>query len=88
MTLQLNNIVIFRQVRVNLFTDREKSIMAITNAVTVYATLMKDENTIPQNKSIIQFILDNLPEELKKNISIEIIEEVLNYVTSIRNDYI
>ena len=88
MTLQLNNIVIFRQVRVNLFTDREKSIMAITNAVTVYATLMKDENTIPQNKSIIQFILDNLPEELKKNISIEIIEEVLNYVTSIRNNYV
>lgn len=62
--------------------------MAITNAVTVYSTYMKDENTIPQNKSIFQFILDNLPEELKNNVSIEIVEEVLNYVTSIRNDYV
>ena len=62
--------------------------MAITNAVTVYSTYMKDENTIPLNKSIFQFILDNLPEELKNNVSIEIVEEVLNYVTSIRNDYV
>ena len=62
--------------------------MAITNAVTVYSTQMKDDNTMPQNKSIIQFILDNLPEELKNNVSMEIIEEVLNYVTSIRNDYV
>ena len=71
-----------------MFTDREKLIMAITNAVTVYSTLMKDDNTIPQNKSIIQFILDNLPGELKNSVSMEIIEEVLDYVTSIRNDYI
>ncbi len=73
---------------VHLFTDREKLIITITNAVTVYSTLMRDENTIPQNKSIFQFILDNLPEELKNNVSIEIVEEVLNYVTSIRNEYI
>ena len=62
--------------------------MAITNAVTVYSTLMKDDNTIPQNKSIFQFILENLPGELKNDVSMEIIEEVLHYVTSIRNDYI
>jgi len=62
--------------------------MAITNAGTVYSTYMKDENTIPQNKSIFQFILDNLPEELKNNVSIEIVEEVLHYVTSIRNNYV
>ena len=62
--------------------------MTITNAVTVYSTLMKDENTIPKNKSVFQFILDYLPDELKNNVSIEIIEEVLNYVTSIRNNYI
>ena len=62
--------------------------MAISNAVTVYSTYMKDENTIPQNKSIIQFILESLPGELKENLSMEIIEEVLNYVTSIRNNYI
>ena len=62
--------------------------MAITNSVTVYSTYMKDENTIPQNKSVYQFILDTLPEELKKNVSIEIVDEVLNYVTSIRNNYV
>ncbi len=61
--------------------------MAITNAITVYSTYMKDENTIPKNKSIIQFILDNLPKELKDNVSIEIIDEVFHYVSSIRNDY-
>ena len=61
--------------------------MAITNAITVYSTYMKDENTMPQNKSIIQFILDNLPKELKDNVSMEIIDEVFHYVSSIRNDY-
>lgn len=62
--------------------------MSITNAVTVYSTYIKDENTIPKNKSIIQFILESLPPELKNNVSIEIIEEVLDYVTSIRNNYV
>lgn len=71
-----------------MFNNREKLIISISNAVTVYSAKMKDENSIPQNKSIIQFILENLPEEIKKDVSMEIIEEVLDYVTSIRNDYV
>lgn len=68
-------------------TEREKTIITIVNAITVYSTLMKDENTVPKDTSVIQFILTHTPTNLKNNITIELIDEIFEYMSTVRNDY-
>ena len=61
-------------------TNREKLIVLITNAITLYSKKI-DGGDIPQNQSIVDFVLKSIPEDLKSEISIELIDDVFSQVS-------
>ncbi len=64
-----------------MLSEKEKAIILIANAISVYSLrLEKDE--LPENTSMIDFILKTVPENLKKQISIELIDETFKFVSS------
>ena len=59
---------------------KEKAIALITNAIAVYS-IYNEQGKTPQNQSMIDFILKSVPEDLKPIISIQLIDEVFEYVS-------
>ncbi len=57
-------------------TNREKLIVLITNAITLYAERM-EAGKIPPNQSVLDFILKSIPEDLKSEITMELIDDIL-----------
>jgi hypothetical protein len=68
-----------------VLTDKEKTIAIISNAIAGYS-LMTDKNSLPENTSLIDFILKMTPNELKSMISIDLIDEVFEYISKVRMD--
>lgn len=62
-------------------TDREKAIVAISNAISVYSVYTKNSDMLPKNMSLIDFVLKSTPEALKKEISMDIIDEIFEFVS-------
>jgi len=62
-------------------TDREKTIVAISNAISVYSVYAKSPDTLPKNMSLIDFVLKSTPEALRKEISMELIDEIFEFVS-------
>jgi len=60
---------------------REKVIALVSNAVAVYS-VKQEEGNLPENVTLFEFILKAMPEELKPELSMEIIDEVFEYVSS------
>ena len=63
-----------------MLEKREKAIAAIANAIAVYS-IHNEQGKITQNQSMIDFILKSVPEDLKSTISIQLIDEVFEYVS-------
>ena len=63
-----------------MLEKKEKAIAAIANAMAAYS-IHNEQGKIPQNQSMIDFILKSVPEELKPAISIQLIDEVFEYVS-------
>ena len=63
-----------------MLEKREKAIVAIANAITVYS-IHNEQGKIPQNQSMIDFILKSVPEDLKSAVSIQLIDEIFEYVS-------
>ena len=66
-------------------TDKEKAISLISNAIASYS-LFITKGALPENSSMIDFILKAIPKELKPMISIDLIDEVFEYVSKARLD--
>jgi len=62
-------------------TDREKVLILISNAISVYSVYAKSPEIMPKGVSMIDFVLKCAPPDLKKEITIEMIDEVFAYVT-------
>lgn len=62
-------------------TDREKVIVAISNAISVYSVYAKSPDTLPKNMSLIDFVLKSTPESLRKEISMDLIDEIFEFVS-------
>jgi len=60
---------------------REKVIALVSNAVSVYS-VKQEEGRLPENVTLFEFILKAMPEELKPELSMEIIDEVFEYVST------
>jgi len=60
---------------------REKVIALVSNAVAVYS-VKQEEGQLPENVTLFEFILKSMPEELKPELSMEIIDEVFEYVST------
>ncbi len=68
-----------------VLTDKEKAICLISNAIASYS-LFTEKGSLPENVSLIDFILKSTPSELKPMISMELIDEVFGFVTKARLD--
>ncbi len=61
-------------------TNREKLIVLITNAITLYSKKMEEGN-MPQNQSIVDFVLKSIPGDLKSEMSMELIDDVFSQIS-------
>jgi len=61
-------------------TNRENLIIMITNAITLYSKKMEEGN-ISQNQSIVDFVLKSVPDDLKSEISVELIDDVFSQIS-------
>ncbi len=62
-------------------TTREKVISLVSNAIAVYS-VKQEEGSLPENVTLFEFILKVMPDELKPELSMEVIDEVFEYVSS------
>lgn len=69
-----------------VLTDKEKAISLISNAIVSYS-LFTEKGVLPEKRSLIDFILNSVPNELKSMISIDLIDEVFEFVSKARLDH-
>ena len=62
-------------------TSKEKAVVLIANAIAAYSIYSEKGSKLESN-SMIDFILKAVPEELKSEISMDLIDEVFEYVSS------
>ncbi|HSB50684.1 MAG TPA: hypothetical protein VLC72_05085 [Nitrosopumilaceae archaeon] len=64
-----------------MLSDKEKTIVLISNAIAVYS-LYQARGDLSKNASMVDFILKTIPEEMRDKISIELIDEVFEFVSN------
>ena len=62
-------------------TDKEKMIAIISNGIAVFS-LLQERDELPKNTTMYGFVLKVIPENIKSELSIELVDEVFQYVTS------
>lgn len=60
--------------------DKEKAIALISNAIASYALFTK-KGSLPENISLIDFVLKAAPKNLKSIITMDLIDEIFEYVS-------
>lgn len=65
-------------------TDKEKMIAIISNGIAVYSLLQERDN-LPPNTTMYDFVLKVVPENIKSELTIDLIDEIFQYVTSAHN---
>lgn len=61
--------------------NREKMISIISNGIAVFS-LLQERDELPKNTTMYDFVLKVIPADIKSELSIELIDEVFQYVTS------
>jgi hypothetical protein len=69
------------QDKIMALTNREKALVVISNAISVYSIYTKNPDMLPKNMSLIDFVLKSTPDELKKEISMDLIDEIFDFVS-------
>ncbi|MGI0072530.1 MAG: hypothetical protein ACREA3_01810 [Nitrosotalea sp.] len=62
-------------------TNKEKVLIRISQAISVYSALMQEGKT-SEYQSVIDFISKNIPKEYKSELSIELIDDVFSFVSN------
>ena len=62
-------------------SDKEKLVAVISNGISVFS-LLQERDELPQNATMYDFVLSVIPKDLKEGLSVELIDEVFQYVTS------
>ena len=62
-------------------TEKEKLVAIISNGIAVFS-LLQEQEKLPPNTTMYDFVLKVIPENLKSDLSVELIDEVFRYVTS------
>ena len=62
-------------------SDKEKMIAVISNGIAVYS-LLQERDSLPENTTMYDFVLKVIPKEIKSELSVELIDEVFQYVSS------
>jgi hypothetical protein len=62
-------------------SNKERIIAIISNGIAVYS-LYQERGNLPENTTMFDFILKAIPDEIKSELSAELIDEVFEYVSS------
>ena len=68
-----------------MLNKREIAIAHIASAITVYS-IRQNADTLPKNISMIDFILKTVPDDIKPDITMDLIDYVFSYVSATRFD--
>ena len=68
-----------------MLNGNEKAIAHIAGAISVFS-IRQNNNTIPKNISMIDFILKTIPEDIKPIVTIDLIDNVFSYISATRID--
>jgi hypothetical protein len=68
-----------------MLNENEKVVAHIAGAITIFS-IRQNNNTIPKNISMVDFILKTIPEDIKPIITIDLIDNVFSYISSTRID--
>ena len=68
-----------------MLNGNEKAIAHIAGAISVLS-IRQNNNTIPKNISIVDFILKTIPEDIKPIVTIDLIDNVFSYISATRID--
>ena len=61
-------------------SNKEKMIAIISNGIAV-VSLLQERDELPKNTTMYDFVLKVIPEDIKSELSVELIDEVFQYVT-------
>ena len=61
-------------------TNKEKMVAIISNGIAVFS-LLQERGDLPENTTMYDFVLKAIPEDIKSELSIELIDEVFQYVS-------
>ena len=61
--------------------NKEKMISIISNGIAVFS-LLQERDELPKNTTMYAFVLKVIPADIKSELSVELIDEVFQYVTS------
>ena len=64
-----------------VLTNKEKMISVISNGIAVFS-LLQEREELPKNTTMYDFVLKVIPEDIKSELSAELIDEVFQYVTT------
>ena len=64
---------------------KEKTIAHIASAITVFS-MQQNTNQLPKNSSMIDFILKTVPEDIKQDVTMELIDSIFSYISATRFD--
>jgi hypothetical protein len=67
-----------------VLSDKEKIIAIISNGIAVFS-LLQERDELTKNATMYDFVLKVIPENIKSELSVELIDEVFQYVTSAHN---
>jgi len=62
-------------------TNKEKIIALISNGIAVYS-LYQERESLPKNTNMYDFVLKIIPEDIKSELSVELIDEIFQYISS------
>ena len=68
-----------------MLNKQDRVIAHIAGAITVFS-IRQNTNTLPKNVSMIDFILKTVPEDIKSDITIDLIDDVFSYISATRFD--
>ena len=63
----------------------EKVIAHIASAITAFS-MQQNTNQLPKNISMVDFILKTVPEDIKQDVTIELIDSIFSYISATRFD--
>jgi len=64
---------------------KEKAIAHIASAITVFS-IQQNTSQLPKNISMVDFILKTVPEDIKQDVTMELIDSIFLYVSATRFD--
>ena len=62
-------------------SDKEKMVAVISNGIAVFS-LLQERDSLPKNTTMYDFVLKVIPQDIKSELSVELIDEIFQYVTS------